>query len=66
MALNDNEWQSLVTLAEWQADKLLFYAIKHSIRVRMPLNVINQQKVFRFPLSVFRFILYLWAKFEHF
>ena len=66
MALNDNEWQSLVTLAEWQADKLLFYAIKHSIRVRMPLNVINQQKVFRFPFSVFRFILYLWAKFEHF
>ena len=38
MALNDNEWQSLVTLAEWQADKLLFYAIKHSIRVRMPLR----------------------------
>ena len=38
MALNDNEWQSLVTLAEWQADKLLFYAIKHSIRVLMPLR----------------------------
>ena len=30
MALNDNEWQSLVTLAEWQDGKLLLYAIKHS------------------------------------
>jgi hypothetical protein len=29
MTLNGNEWQ---------ADKLLFYAIKHSIRVRMPLR----------------------------
>ena len=27
MALNGNEWQSLVPLAEWQADK---YAIKQS------------------------------------
>ena len=26
---------------EWQADKSLFYAIKHSVRVRMPLNVIK-------------------------
>ena len=30
MALNDNEWQSLVILAEWQDGKLLLYAIKHS------------------------------------
>ena len=26
---------------EWQADKSLVYAIKHSTRVRMPLNVIK-------------------------
>ena len=30
MALNGNEWQSLVPLAEWQADIWLFFVIKQS------------------------------------
>ena len=36
-SLNDNEWQSL---AEWQADKLLLYAIQgaspHAIKCHYP------------------------------
>ena len=61
MALNDNEWQSLVTLAEWQADKLLFYAIKHSIKSANAIkgvspNAIKCHKSTKsFPFSAFRF-----------
>ena len=63
------EWQRMAfarKLAEWQADKLLFYAIQHSTGVRMPLraqarmplNAIKNSQlkkfsVFRFPFSVF-------------
>ena len=65
MALNGNEWQSLVPLAEWQADILLFLPLS-SRRLQLPLyvikgvspNVIKCHKtkkfsVFRFPFSVF-------------
>ena len=69
MALNGNEWQSLVPLAEWQADILLFLPLS-SRRLRMPLyaikgaspNVIQCHKSKSFPFSrsirklkVFRF-----------
>ena len=69
MALNGNEWQSLVPLAEWQADILLFLPLS-SRRLRMPLyaikgaspDVIQCHKSKSFPFSrsnrktkVFRF-----------
>ncbi len=57
MATNGNEWQSLVPLAEWQADILLFLSLS-SRRLRMPLYAIkgaspdviqcHKTKVFRF------------------
>jgi hypothetical protein len=50
--------------------KLLFYAIQHSARVRMPLRAQARMslnaiklKVFRFPFSVFRYFYYLCAEF---
>ena len=41
MATNDNRSFHSLNDIEWQADKSLVYAIKHSARVRMPLNVIK-------------------------
>ena len=41
MATNGNRTLYSLNGIEWQADKSLVYAIKHSVRVRMPLNVIK-------------------------
>ena len=61
MATNGNEWQSLVPLAEWQADILLFLPLS-SHRLRMPLyaikgaspDVIQCHKSKSFPLSNYK------------
>ena len=41
MATNGNRSFHSLNGIKWQAEKSLVYAIKHSVRVRMPLDVIK-------------------------